>query len=148
MWNKFLVDDGCWFWTAGVNSDGYGSFCDDDRRTKGAHRVLYEILRGPLPEGMTLDHQCHNADESCPGGPTCRHRRCVNPGHLEPVPNEVNSSRGRSHWRTLTHCVKGHPFDEENTYIPPGEPNHRQCRQCKRDRKGRTLSASIRLAGG
>ena len=36
--------------------------------------------------------------------------------------------------RNWTHCHKGHPFDAENTYIPPGGTGRRHCKQCANDR--------------
>jgi hypothetical protein len=63
---------------------------------KKAHRVFYELLVGPIPDGYQLDHTCHNRDDGCVGGPTCTHRACVNPAHLEPVTGKVNSLRGKS----------------------------------------------------
>lgn len=65
-----------------------------------AHRVAYELLIGPIPAGMTLDHLCRN-------------RLCVNPVHLEAVTNRVNILRGTSpaaiHARKVA-CPNGHPY--------------------------------------
>lgn len=96
--DRFLVGDGCWEWTGQVNHKGYGVLYQRPGyrpRNRKAHRVVYELLVGPIPTGKQLDHQCHNQDKSCPGGVTCRHRRCVNPGHLEPVTPKINTGRGR-----------------------------------------------------
>src|SRR5690606_41377855 len=49
-----------------------------------AHRVAWELLMGPIPEGLTIDHLCHN-------------KLCVNPDHLEPVTFGENASRARNH---------------------------------------------------
>lgn len=51
--------DGCWEWTAG-KSKGYGIFYPH-RRANKAHRWLYELAKGPIPPGLTLDHLCRNA---------------------------------------------------------------------------------------
>jgi hypothetical protein len=45
------------------------------------HKLVYEHLRGPVPERLELDHLCRN-------------RRCANPEHLEPVTHRVNTLRG------------------------------------------------------
>lgn len=72
---------GCWLWTATVNHAGYGRFCIGGRGNTGlAHRVVYEFLVGPVPEGLQLDHSCNV-------------RRCVNPKHLEPVTAAENWRR-------------------------------------------------------
>jgi len=91
---KILVGDGCWEWTGAV-SGGYGSMNEpfgSGFRRKKAHRVVYEWLVGPIPEGLDLDHVCHNGT-ACPGGAACVHRRCVRPSHLEPVTRSVNLQR-------------------------------------------------------
>lgn len=120
----------CWLWGASCRR-GYGRFGN-----ASAHRVAYELLVGPIPPGMLLDHACHTADPDCPGG-VCLHRRCVNPAHLEPVPNRVNVLRGRglaAKAAAKTSCVRGHPFDEVNTrHRPDGA---RACRSCERERRG------------
>ena len=73
---KHIVrSDGCWEWTGRKDRDGYGLY--GNRR---AHRVVYEALVGPIPEGMTLDHLCFN-------------RSCVKPEHLEPVTQAENYRR-------------------------------------------------------
>lgn len=90
------ADEGCWRWTGGVQSRGYPSMGLGPRgacRTFSAHRLAHEWWNGPIAEGLTVDHTCHNADRSCPGGPTCRHRRCVNPDHLEAVTSWTNTNR-------------------------------------------------------
>jgi hypothetical protein len=64
----------------------------------------------------------------------CRVTLCVRPDHLEPVTPKVNTNRGINHEVTVTHCPKGHPYDEENTRIarrPRG--TYRLCRACHRE---------------
>ena len=121
---------GCWLWTGYVGEDGYGQFSVNGKGRR-AHRVSYELHVGPIPEGMTLDHRCHNSDDSCPGG-VCTHRRCVNPGHLEVVTNVENVMRGKgfaAEEARQTHCKYGHEFTPENTYV---YRKMRYCRTCKR----------------
>lgn len=74
--------DGCLIDTGRTNEDGY--VCDSRDGLRFAHRVAYVAAHGPIPEGMTVDHVCHNraisVDECAPGA--CEHRRCVEPSHL------------------------------------------------------------------
>jgi hypothetical protein len=86
-----------------------------------AHRVAYEALIGPIPDGLQLDHLCRN-------------RACVNPLHTEPVTQIENIRRGEagvpsgSQQRAKTHCPQGHPYSQGNTYIRKN--GHRMCRTC------------------
>lgn len=70
---------GCWEWQ-GARSDGYGRVGWQSEKS-AAHRVVYQLLVGPVAADLVLDHLCRN-------------RPCVNPAHLEPVTNLVNSWRG------------------------------------------------------
>jgi hypothetical protein len=121
---------GCLLWTGACTPNGQATISVDGR-SRGAHRVIWEILKGPIPEGLDLDHQCHNRDLTCDGGPTCPHRRCLNVDHMEPVTNAVNCKRGRAgiNSRRKTHCPKGHEYTEENTWKHKGR---RHCKECKR----------------
>lgn len=123
FWKKVQPSSDCWLWTANT-SRGYGQFAvvRDSPKTVSmrAHRVAYRLMVGPIPEGIKLDHLCHNADADCRGGEGCRHRRCCNPRHLEPVTQRVNLLRGKgfpARQAAQTACIHGHQFDAENTYL-------------------------------
>ena len=94
------TDDGCWRWNASITPNGYGQFFDDGRLV-AAHRVALELATGePVPDDLDVDHTCHNGVTSCPGGPSCLHRRCCNPAHLEAVTHAENVRRGHRFVRT------------------------------------------------
>lgn len=57
----------CWPWTAGTNNSGYGAWKTNGEA--GAHRVVYQMFKGPIPKGMLIRHDCDN-------------RRCCNPAHM------------------------------------------------------------------
>ena len=120
--------DACWLWT-GSTTNGYGQMRGDHGHT--AHRFAYITFVGPIPDGLTLDHDCHTRDLSCPGG-ECSHRRCVNPAHLVPTDRATNTAMGRREQSRRTHCPQGHPYDAVNTYVT--KQGHRACRACNRDR--------------
>jgi hypothetical protein len=109
----------CWEWLASTDK-GYGQFGIGHGRNVSAHRLAYELVRGAIPDGLTLDHLCRNTI-------------CVNPDHLEPVTMAVNVLRGDSppsQNARRTHCKRGHPFNEENTCI--SHKGRRTCRVCRR----------------
>ena len=120
--------DCCWLWTGALNEHGYGVFNKPADTPRGmatckAHRFAYELLVGPIPEGLDLDHVYVRG---------CRYRNCVNPAHLEPVTNHENSLRGLRSQKT--HCPQGHKYTVENTRIGVSAYGHpdRQCRTCER----------------
>jgi hypothetical protein len=109
---------GCWLWTACQSYDGYGYFRLNGKQ-KRAHRVAFELLVGPIPEGLSLDH-------------LCRVRHCVNPAHLDPVPIKVNILRGQSvsaQNARKTHCPNGHELSDANLYLR-SNGRERVCRTC------------------
>jgi hypothetical protein len=112
-----VSENGCWFWVKALDRDGYAKFRGPGGITR-AHRFSFEYFVGPIPDGLTIDH-------------LCRVRRCVYPGHLEAVPMGVNNQRGISPSALNARkeqCLRGHPFDESNTYrFPDGR---RGCRAC------------------
>lgn len=116
---------GCWEWSGSKTRQGYAAAIRRDGRAVSPHRAAWELWNGPIPDGLEIDHLCHTNDASCPGGPSCPHRCCCNPAHLEPVVHVINVRRGNAgsyqiaKAATITHCPKGHPYDEENTRLSP-----------------------------
>lgn len=117
--------DGCWPWLGSRTPDGYGRMKYQGRNIV-AHRLVFELLVGPIPEGLTLDHVRARG---------CRLRHCVNPAHLEPVTNHVNTMRGDTipaRNAAKTHCPQGHPYVDSNIYWErsPEGGRRRRCRAC------------------
>lgn len=113
-----IQENGCWDWVGGHTTAGYGTTWNG-RGMVYAHRLLYERHKGPVPEGLHIDHLCRN-------------RGCVNPDHLEAVPCKENIRRGDSPAaiaRRTNRCGRGHEFTPENTYRRPN--GGRMCRACR-----------------
>lgn len=115
-------EGGCVDWTAGTVGNGYGQFWDG--RLVLAHRWAYEYFKGPIQDGLQLDHLCRN-------------RHCVNPAHLEPVTGRENILRGETGKNNSdkTHCPQGHHYTGDNLYVNPA--GSRVCRTCLADSQRR-----------
>lgn len=117
--DRIETENGCWVLENNNSSNGYTSITVN-RRRKGAHRILLETLQESLvPEGMVVDHLCHNeaaSNGTCSGGSDCKHRACFNPSHMEITTQQINILRGsRAYWNQKT-CPQGHDRTEENTF--------------------------------
>lgn len=114
----------CWEWQGSTNGNGYGEIRIKQRKHY-VHRLTVELTRGPIADGMDIDHLCRN-------------RSCCNPDHLEVVTRHVNIMRGdnpdfqRRRFAAITHCPQSHPYDAANTYVT--KAGTRQCKACTRAR--------------
>lgn len=115
----------CWPWLGVITSNGYGQHSIRGKRT-GAHRFAYEIAKGPIPEGLTIDHVRAWG---------CTRTDCVNPNHLEAVTLAENlrrSDNAPAVNRRKSACPKGHEYTQRGN----GE---RRCLECgnkqQRDRR-------------
>ncbi len=106
--------DSCWNWTGGKTNSGYGIMkCFGNMTT--THKLSYELYKGIIPDGLEIDHLCNN-------------KSCCNPDHLETVSHRENMIRMGKNKKPITHCVHGHEYTKENTYI--NSKNRKVCREC------------------
>jgi hypothetical protein len=109
-------DSGCWVFT-GFLSRGYGRIQITTNRGALVHRVVYESLVGPIPDGLVIDHLCRN-------------RACCNPEHLRVVTQQVNIVAGEglpAQNAAKEMCPAGHNYDY--TY----RDGRRGCKTCIKD---------------
>lgn len=111
-----------------ILSTGYGQKRLGNRRRQLAHRWTWEQAHGPIPPGLVVMHTCDNPS-------------CVEITHLRLGTQRENladrDAKGRNAFSTRTHCPKGHPYDEVNTYYRKDRPGQRECRTCNREWKRR-----------
>jgi hypothetical protein len=125
VFSKVDASGDCWEWTGTLDKRSrYGVIGRGGRGTGNmqAHRAVWELLAGPIPDDLQLDHLCRN-------------RQCVNPDHLEPVTDEENKRRGYGIsvlYAKRTTCDSGHPLDGV-IHLKDGT-SHRYCKACARQR--------------
>lgn len=68
FWRKVDRSGDCWIWTGSRNHKGYGRL-QATGGVRQAHRLSWEIHRGPIPAGHEVCHRCDTPP-------------CVNPDHL------------------------------------------------------------------
>jgi HNH endonuclease len=120
-----VPEAGCWIWDAYTMKNGYGLGCLNGKRQL-AHRVSYQLFKGPIPDGQNVLHRCDV-------------RSCVNPTHLfagtlsDNTQDMIRKGRDRSigfHHRGKTHCKNGHEFTPENTRVRKDGYGGRRCIIC------------------
>ena len=117
---------GCWVWPGHRDSNGYALGARSrgrGSRRVAIHRFVYEQLVGPIPDEHVLHH-------------VCGVKHCVNPQHVIPLTRaEHLDEHPRDPRPLVTHCLRRHEFDAENTYVAPN--GQRFCRACGRERANR-----------
>jgi hypothetical protein len=100
-----------------------------------AHRAVWLLANGAIPENMIVDHICHNeavAKGKCEGGWNCKHRACVNIKHLRLITQQENVMAGLHNIDNRSHCNQGHLFIKENIMVRKN--GKRECAECNRVR--------------
>lgn len=104
---------GCALWQGKLDKDGYGFH----GRTR-AHTKAWADERGPVPEGLVLDH-------------LCRRRNCCALHHLEAVTRSENEKRKSFKYRLARkRCAKGHDLNVTRALTDEGGVT---CRTCNRE---------------
>jgi hypothetical protein len=125
------MPNGCLEWTGHKVPKGYGQI-GYDSKVVSTHRLAWELVNGPIPDGLNVLHHCDNPP-CCETQPT----EGYPDGHLflgtKADNNADMRAKGRARGNTTrkTHCPANHHYDEANTYIDKNGYQH--CRTCHRD---------------
>lgn len=119
-------NSGCYLWLGALSTDGYAQISHNGRN-RNAHIVAYELAKGPVPDGLQIDH-------------LCRVRCCVNPDHLEAVTAQVNNVRGFGPMTTRERnagnysptCPHGHT--DVVRYMRKNGKLQKTCLTCRKER--------------
>lgn len=121
FFDRVEFTDSCWLWVGPKLPNGYGRVSWMGKLTL-THRIAYEMLVGPIPSGLTIDH-------------LCRVRACLRPDHLEPVALYINVMRGLNPTainKRKTHCPRGHLLTPGNLVPSVAKRGARSCLACSR----------------
>lgn len=125
-----VTASGCWeiqstrHASKGMNNKerGYGDFSYRGKNYR-AHRIAYQLAKGPIPPGYVVAHSCDNPP-------------CCNPDHLSAKTELENAAemieKRRNYEQRRTECPKGHPYNEQNTRYVRAKSGRmaRACRAC------------------
>lgn len=101
FWSKVDKSGDCWEWRASGLPSGYGKFGVGQGKKKLAHRVSFELTNGRIPDGLVIDHTCHNTSR-------------VNPKHLRAVTRKQNSENRSGPAARSSSGVRGVHWDKKS----------------------------------
>lgn len=100
-----------------ITTNGYSRLRFGNKRIQ-AHRWVWELMNGPIPKGMVVDHMCSN-------------RRCIALDHLRLVTQQENIMAGLHSIDNRSYCNQGHQFEGNIMVRKNGK---RECAECNRVR--------------
>lgn len=104
FWRKVdkSAANGCWVWSGSRDGGGYGMVRIGGRLLK-THRLVLQLRGLVIPDGMVVDHRCHNTS-------------CLNPDHLSVVTQRQNvqnkKARGSGRYTSKYPGVSWFPRDQ------------------------------------
>ena len=106
----------CILYQGHINKDGYGRYNGKNVVSGYVHRQAFYEANGYLPDAPKIV------------GHLCEVRNCINPDHLAEQTQKENVKQYKDR---ITHCPRGHEYNEENTYIRKN--GARKCRACNKE---------------
>jgi len=139
----YPMRDSCWLWIGALDRNGHGrvGLPGTQAPIVLSHRVVWLALRGPISDGLVLDHD---------GPKGCHNKSCANPAHLVAVTQWVNQHNGPLTNAAKTHCPSGHQLGGDNVLPSIARRGHRGCRECRIERsknQNRAITAAIQALG-
>ena len=129
----YIPESTCWYWEGHLDRDGYAKIHVGDRPVM-AHRLAYELTKGPIEKGKSIDHLCRN-------------RECTNPDHLEPVTPRENTMRSpiaiAAVNSRMNKCKRGH----ELSFKSYPSKSQRFCPTCRKNRRNSITNIDLRVEG-
>lgn len=128
--------------SAPINSGGYptvGLYRDGDCENFSVHVLVLTAFRGPrpAPDGETRRYEALHFNDIKTDNRLCNLRwGTVSENKLDAIRNGRKPGAG-----TITHCVRGHEFTEENSWIGPR--GQRGCRACNREKQRRRKTMEV-----
>lgn len=135
-----LDSESCWLWNKSVVKDGYGKMrriINGKQHAIFVHRLSWFSQFGEIPDGMVVDHTCHDP-AICAGGTTCEHRRCINPNHMQLTTMKDNVAKGSSVRSNVGLCKNNlHKWTKDN--IRTWSSGKTVCMPCHRETTRRNV---------
>ena len=122
------MSNGCIEWQGNRNKEGYGRIMIN-RETMSTHRLSWKLANGSIPDGMCVLHKCDNP-------PCCNIKHLWIGTSVENIKDRSAKGRTTRHQSLKTHCKKGHPYDDENTYL---WKTSRHCKMCMKMRSKKSV---------
>jgi hypothetical protein len=123
FWHYVVEDaDGCLIWAGAITEKGRPVF-QAEGKTHNAYVWLWEqMMERPVKEDHELHHLC--------GDSRCVRFACLREmTHAEHMALHTDIGWRGDHNGAKTHCVTGHEFTEQNTWVEKNGKRH--CRACR-----------------
>lgn len=133
FWAKVEKTESCWNWTAAKTHNGYGVAYLPNHKQQVAHKIAYRMLVGEVPDGIELDHTCHN-------------RSCVNPDHLRQATHKQNQENRTGAQSNSKSGVRGVHYNRRTSSWVATVKHERKMRFSKQFKTLEEAAAAVQAA--